>query len=96
MLGVGMGRSILSQQDEKLVSGGVCGVLVELLADLFSFAGVVVEILFLVGGALGWPVPKAVTTVVGVDGNGCLWKKDGMVCVEGVVAPFCFLFFGME
>ena len=96
VLGVAMRRLILSQQDEKLVSGGVCGVLVELLADPFWFAGVVVDILFLVGGALGWSVPKAVTTVVGVDGNGCLRKKDGIVIVDGVVAPLCFLFFGME
>ena len=28
VLGVAMGRSILSQQDEKSASGGVCGVLV--------------------------------------------------------------------
>ena len=39
-----MGRLILSQQDEKLASGGVCGVLVGLLADPFSFVLVVVEI----------------------------------------------------
>ena len=48
-----MGRSILSQQDEKLASGGVCGVLVESLVDPFSFVGVVVDILFLIGGASG-------------------------------------------
>ena len=91
-----MESSILSQQDEKLASGGVCGVLVGLLVEPFSFFGVVVDILFLVGGALGWSVPMAVATVVGGDGNGRLWKKDGMVCVEGVVAPFCFPFFGTE
>ena len=91
-----MGRSILSQQDEKSASGGVCGVLVELLADPFSFVVVVVvvEIHFLVGGASGWSVPTAVATVVGGDGNGRLWKKDGMMSVEGVIAPFCFPFFG--
>ena len=33
-------------------------------------------------------------TVVGGEDNGCLWKKDGMVGVEGVVAPFCFPVFG--
>ena len=38
----------------------------------------------------------AVTTIVGGDGNGRRWKKDGMVCVEGVVAPFCLPFFGTE
>ena len=36
MLGVAMGRSILSQQDEKSASGGVCGVLVGLLVDHFG------------------------------------------------------------
>ena len=41
-------------------------------------------------------MPTVVTTVVGGDGNGCPWKKDGMVSVEGVVAPFCFPFFGTE
>ena len=56
-----MGRLILSQQDEKSVSGGSCGVLVELLTDPFSFVGVVVDILFLVGGVSGWSVPTAVT-----------------------------------
>ena len=60
------------------------------MADPFSFVGVAVDILFLVEGALGWSVPTAVTTVVGGGGNGRLWKKDGMVCVEGVIAPFCF------
>ena len=50
---VGIGRSILSQQDKKSASGGVCGVLVELLVDPISFVGVVVDILFLVGGASG-------------------------------------------
>ena len=35
LLGVGIRRSILSQQDEKLASGGVCGVLVELFVDPF-------------------------------------------------------------
>ena len=70
----GMGRSILSQQDEKSSSGGVCGVMIELLADPFSFVGVVVDILFLVGGASGWSVPTAVATVVGGGGNGRLWK----------------------
>ena len=66
------------------------------MADPFSFVGVVVDILFLVRGASGWSVPMAVATVVGGGGNGRLWKKDGMVCVEGVVAPFCFPFFGTE
>ena len=55
VLGVAMRSLILSQQDEKSASGGVCGVLVELLADPFWFVGVVVDILFLVGGAL-WMV----------------------------------------
>ena len=41
----------------------------------------VVDILFLVGGASGCSVPTAVTTVVGGDGNGRLWKKDRMVSV---------------
>ena len=41
-------------------------------------------------------MPMAVATVVEGDGNGRLSKKDGMVCVEGVIAPFCFPFFGME
>ena len=66
------------------------------MADPFSFVVVVVDILFLVGGASGWSVPTAVATVVGGDGNGRLWKKDRMVCVEGVDAPFCFPFFGTE
>ena len=77
-----MRRLILSQQDENPASGGVCGVVVELLADPFSIVGVVVDILFLVGGASGWSVPMAVATVVGGDGNGRLWKTDGMECVE--------------
>ena len=96
MLGVGIGRSVLSQQDEKLASGGVCGVLVESWVDPFSFVCVAVDILFLVGAVSGWSVPTAVTTVVGGDGNVHLWKKDGMVCVKGVIAPFCFPFFGTK
>ena len=56
----------------------------------------VVDILFLVGGRLGWSVLTVVTTVVGGDGNGRLWKKDGIVSVKGVVAPFCFPFFGTK
>ena len=96
VFGVAMRKLILSQQDEKSASGGVCGVLVGLLDDSLSFVGVVVDILFLVGGASGWSVQMAVATVVGGGGNWCLWKKDGMVCVEGVVAPFCFPFFGEE
>ena len=79
-----------------MASGGVCGVLVELLVDPFSFVGVVVDTLFLVGGVLGWSVPTSVTTIVGGDDNGRLWKKDRMVSVECVVAPFCFPFFGTE
>ena len=35
MLGVGTGKLILSQQDKKTASRGVCGVLVELLVDPF-------------------------------------------------------------
>ena len=66
------------------------------MADPFSFVGVVVDIVFLVGGALGWSVPTVVTTVIGGDGNGRFWKMDGMVSVEGVVAPFCFPFFGTK
>ena len=91
-----IGRSILSQQDQKLASGWDCGVLVELLFDPFCFFVVVVEILFLVGGVSGWSVATAVATVVADEGNWRLWKNDGMVCVEGVVAPFCFPFFGTE
>ena len=53
MLEVGIGRSILNQQEKKLASGGVCGVLVELFVDPFSRVGVVVDILFLIGGASG-------------------------------------------
>ena len=64
-----------------------------MFSDPFSLVGVVVDILFLVGGASGWSVPMVVATVVGGGGNGRLWKKDGMVCVEGVIAPFCFPFF---
>ena len=64
MLGMAMGRSILSQQDQKLASGGVWGALVESLVDPFLFVVVVVDILFSVGGALGWSVPTVVTTVV--------------------------------
>ena len=62
----------------------------------FSFVGVVVDILFLVVGASGWSVPTAVATVVGDGDNERLWKKDEVVCVEGIVAPFCFPFFGTE
>ena len=91
-----MGRSILSQQNEMSASGGDCGSLVETLADPFSFVGVVVDILFLVGGALGWSVPTAVTTDVRGYGNGHLWKKDGMVSVKGVVATFYFPFLGTK
>ena len=54
MLGVGIGRSVLSQQDEKLASDGVCGVLVGLFVDPFSFVCLVVAILFMVGGASGF------------------------------------------
>ena len=39
-------------------------------------------------------MPTVVTGVVGGDGNGRRWKKDGMESVEGIVAPFCFPFFG--
>ena len=63
------------------------------MANPFSFVGYVVDISFLVGGAMGRSIATAVTTVVGGDGNGRLWKKDGMVSVKGVVAPFCFPFF---
>ena len=72
LLGVGLGRLILSQQGQKSASGGVCGVLVGSLADPLSFVGVGVDILFLVGGASGWSVPTVVATVVGGDGNGRL------------------------
>ena len=41
-------------------------------------------------------MPTVVTTVIGGDGNGRFWKMDGMVSVEGVVAPFCFPFFGTK
>ena len=56
----------------------------------------VFDILFLVGGVSGGSVLTAVTTIVGGDGNGRIWKKEGMVCVEGVIAPFCFPFLGIE
>ena len=76
-----------------MASGGVCGVMVESLADPFSLVGVVVDILFLVGGASGWSVPTVVTTVDGGDDNGYLWNNEGMVSVEGLVvlSVFCFL-----
>ena len=38
---------------------------------------------------------SAVATVFGGSGSGRLWKKDGMECDDGVVAPFCFPFFSM-
>ena len=48
-----MGRSILSQNNKKLASGGDCGVLVGLLDDSLSFVVVVVDIPFLVEGVSG-------------------------------------------
>ena len=91
-----IGRSILNQQDQKLASGWVCGVLVELLFGPFWFAPVVVEILFFVGRASRWSVATVVATVVGDEGNERLWKKDRMVGVEGVADLFYFPFFGTE
>ena len=44
---------------------------------------------------MGWSIATAVTTVVGGEGNGRLWRMDRMVSVKGVVAPFCFPFFGI-
>ena len=95
MLGMGIGRSIRSHKEEKSDSGGDCRR--EVGSSLFWFTFVVepVEILFLVGGASGWLVPAAVATVFGGRGSGRLWKKDGMECDNGVVAPFCFPFFTM-
>ena len=40
-------------------------------------------------------MPAAVVMVFGGKGSGHLWKKDGMECDDGVVAPFCFPFFTM-
>ena len=71
-LGVGIVRSILSQEEKTLASGGVCGVLVELLIDPFWFVG----ILFLVGGVPGWSMSIAATTVVGGEGNKRLWQNN--------------------
>ena len=53
VLGVGIGRLILSQQDKKLASGGDCSVWVRLWVVPFSFVLVVVEIHFMTGGASG-------------------------------------------
>lgn len=95
MLGMGIGRSIRSQEEEKSDSGGDCRGEVGSSVFLFSFVVEPVEILFLVGGASGWSVPAAVATVFGGRGNGRLWKKDGMEGDDGVVAPFCFPFLTM-
>ena len=95
MLGMGIGRSIWSQEEEKSDSGGDCRSEVESSLLLFLFVVEPVEILFLVGGASGWLVPATVATVFGGRGSGRLWKKDGMVCDDGIVAPFCFSFFTM-
>ena len=88
-----MGRSILSQLDKKSASSGVCGVQVGSLVDPFSFVGVVVDILFLVGGTSGWSVPAAVVTVVVGEGNWRHWTKYGLVGVGSVFDSFCFPFF---
>ena len=95
MLGMGIGRSIRSQEEEKSDSGGDCRGEVGSSAFLFSFVVEPVEILFLVRGASGWLVPAAVATVFGGSGSGRLWKKDGMECDDGAVAPFCFPFLTM-
>ena len=76
MLEVGIGRSILNQQEKKLASGGVCGVLVELFVDPFSCVGVVVDILFLIGGASGWSVPTVVM------GAACLNHYKGQYVIH--------------
>ena len=94
MLGMGIGRSIWSQKEEKSDSGGDCRQEVGSSVFLFSFVVEPVDILFLVGGESGWLLPAAVATVFGGRGNGHLWKKDGME-FDGVVAPFCFPFFIM-
>ena len=92
---MGIGRSIWSQEDKKSESGGNYKRDVESSEFLFSLVVEPVEILFLVGGASGWLVSAAVATVFGGGGDGSLWKKDGMECDDGIVAPFCFPFFIM-
>ena len=63
MLGMGIGRLIWSQEEEKSVFGGDCRSEVESSVFLFSFVVEPVEILFLAGGSSGWPVLAAVATV---------------------------------
>ena len=48
-----------------------------------------VEILFLAGVVFEWLVPATVASMIGGEGNGYLWKKDGMVGVDDVFALFC-------
>ena len=49
-----------------------------------------VEILFLAGVVFEWFVPATVASMIGGEGNGYLWKKDGMVGVDDdVFALFC-------
>ena len=69
---MGIGRSIQSQEEEKSDSGGDYKREVGSTVFLFSFVVVPFEILFLVGGASGWPVPAAVAIVFGGGGSGCL------------------------
>ena len=71
MLGMGIGRSIQSQEEEKSDSGGDCKSEDGSSVFLFSFFVESVEIHFLVGGASGWLVPAAVVMVLG-GGSGCL------------------------
>ena len=51
MLGIGIGRSIWSQEEENSDSGGDCRREVGSTVFLFSFVVELVEILFLVGRA---------------------------------------------
>ena len=71
---MGIGRSILSQEEEKSDSGEDCRREVGSSVFLFSFVVGPVEILFLVGGASGWLVPATVATVFGGSGSVRLLK----------------------
>ena len=83
MLGMGIGRSIRSQEEEKSDSGGDFRGEVGSSVFWFSFVVEPVEILFLVGGASGWSVPAAVAMVFGGRGSGdYFWRKRQWVPQE--------------
>ena len=64
-----------------------------MLDIFFGFVVVVVETLLLAGGASRSSILGTVAMMIRDEGNMHLWKKDGMVGVDGIFTPFCFPLF---